>query len=206
MSNLPAIINHSNIITIDDADWLDHLAENITATIVEASWDIRLTRIMMYWHAGLAIISEIKRQTDRYEADQALPRDKQTVSPPASRHFIFRHVGDRLQHYESFIGTGYTALYDATNFAEMCPTEDALKRTLDRLEAQKNLTWRYICRKLLPGHEDDYAAPPPPTIYYSGPVTHIWDKNSRTWRLDLPPETRLSIPEGYDLHVTLRSA
>ena len=87
----------------------------------------------------------------------------------------------------------------------MCPTEDALKRTLDRLEAQKNLTWRYICRKLLPGHEDDHAGAPPPTIYYSGPSTPIWNKQTHRWCLGLPPETRLNVPAGYDVHTTLRS-
>lgn len=198
MTNLPIAINPADIITTDDADWIDHLAENITAIIVEAGFAIRQTKIKMYWLVGQEIVAEEQRQAADW-------RSGRRQEPPASRAYIFRHVGDGLAKYESFIGMGKTALYDATNFAELCPTEASLEDTLQRLEAGKNANWRYVCRQLLPGHEGD---PPPsrPVIYYNGPATLacLHGPCGQFWTAELPVGTELEVRAGDEVRVVIR--
>lgn len=183
-----------DVITIEDADWLDHLTENIIAIIVEAGYHIRQTKIRMYWLMGHEIITEEQRQLDAYEADP-------TRDHPASRAYIIRHVGQRLQKYEGFIGTGRTALYDAANFANLCPTEASLEEVLQKLKAGKNATWRHVCRHLLPGHEHDQSLSS--AILYSGLAT-LFHNHSRGWSLTLPIGVELEVDPGDIVQVTIK--
>jgi len=196
LTNLPATITPNDIITTDDADWIDHLTENIAAIIVEAGFAIRQTKIRMYWLMGQEIVTEERRQSTDWQANQR-------PNPPASRAYIFRHVGDRLTRYAGFIGTGKTALYDATNFAELCPTEDKLEDTLQRLETGKNANWRYVCRKLLPGHENDHAPSTPRTLY-NGPATVNGPPHRRV--AALPIGATLDALAGDEVHIIIKEA
>jgi hypothetical protein len=200
-TKLPVTPNRQDIITPEDADWLDQLTENITAIIIEAGFNIRQAKIRMYWDIGREIIAEQQRQLAAYEEDQELPLYQQTRDPPASRAFIARHIGDRLQQYEGLIGTGRTALYDAANFAQLCPTEEILEETLQKLEAGKNATWRHICHKLLPGHEDDQ--PPLPVVFYNGQATLFYSIH-KGWCATLPVNTELDAYDGDIVHVVIK--
>jgi len=193
LTNLPATVTPNDIITTDDADWLDHLTENIAAIIVEAGFAIRQTKIKMYWLMGQELLAEEQRQAADWQSGQRR-------EPPASRAYTFRHVGDSLAKYEGFIGTGKTALYDATNFAELCPTEDKLEETLQKLEAGKNATWRYVCRQLLPGHEDD-SAPSAPRTFYNG--LGQADGGPHHWVIHLPIGQALDMKAGQ-VHIVVR--
>lgn len=143
---------------------------------------------------GQEITAEERRQWAAYEADP-------TRDPPPSRAYIIRHVGQRLQKYERFIGTGRTALYDAANFAKMCPTEASLEESLQKLEAGKNASWRYVCRHLLPGHEADQSSPS--AVLYTGPATLFHDR-VRGWSLALPIGVELEADSGDIVRITVK--
>ena len=200
MTNLPITIERSDIVTSDDADWLDQLRESILSVIVEKGYDIRTAYIQMYWEIGREIMEEIWRQQDEYKADQALPPDQQTRDPPASRNFIITNLESSLVKYEGFLGgTGKTALYDATNFFIACPTEDERERLLDELAKQrgKALTWNDICRKLLPGHDLDTRRPGP---LYSG-EGRLWMGQNRIVTVTFPLPEKLEATQGMAVRV-----
>ena len=168
MTDLPAVIEktNDNIITTEDADWLDHLREQVLAVVIEYGCIIRDSYISLYWDMGKHIMQEIERQTKLYEDDQVLPPDQQTRDPPASRNYIFQELEPSLVHYEGFIGTGRTALYAATAFYIRCPTEEIRDEMLDELAKRlgKSLAWRDVCQILLPGHQTQRIAPT--TLYH----------------------------------------
>ena len=193
MTNLPITIERSDIITSDDADWLDHLREQVLAVIVEKGLDIRRAYIDMYWKMGEAIMEEIWRQQEEYEVGNR-------EDPPASRNFIITNLESSLVKYEGFLGgTGKTAMYDATNFFIACPTEDERERLLDGLATQrgKALTWHDICRKLLPGHDLDASRPGP---LYSG-EGRLWIGKDRTVTITFPLPDKMQVASGAAVRV-----
>lgn|GEM_PF-3314047 len=158
------VVTPNDIITPDDADWLDQLTDEVSSIVVEYGTTIRELLILAYWEVGQAIMEEIERQEREY--DEALKRGEQR-DPPATRNYIITHLEGPLAQHDGLIRTGRTTLFDATNWFLQYPTEAERDAILEKLAKVKGkaLAWRDICRKLLPGHDVDRFRP---TVIWRG--------------------------------------
>ena len=181
-------------ITIEDADWLDHLTEEIQAIIVETGFIIRWSRISMYWRIGHAILDERERQQQAYEDNPARPK-------PASLRYIFQRVGSRLSQYSWLIGESESSLYYAVQFAGMFPDEESLEALPDG----KNTSWRKIVQKVLPaGNEEEKRSILPfPIMLYQGLATlHC---SGQGWSVRLPVNVDVDGKSGAVVTVVVKS-